>query len=131
MRNRIKVSFLAVCSLFALSVPLLAHHGTAGMDMKKTLVLKGTVTGWIWANPHTFLKFDSKDDQGMVTHWIAEWMAPSTLVTYGVDAKTFKVGDEVTVTMTGVAKNGAPAGRFIQAVLPNGDVVRMPPGAQP
>jgi len=126
MRNAVKVSFLVVLGLFAVSVPVLAHHGTAGLDMQKTITVKGTVTAWLWANPHTFLRFDAQDAQGVVIHWNAEWMAPSTLVAYGVNAKTFKVGDEVSVTMTGIAKNGASVGRFIQAVLPSGEVVRQP-----
>jgi hypothetical protein len=43
-------------------------------------MMKGTVTEWLWTNPHTFLKFDVKDDTGKVTHWSCEWNAPSTLV---------------------------------------------------
>jgi hypothetical protein len=34
----------------------------------------------LWTNPHTFLKFDVKDDTGKVTHWSCEWNALSTLV---------------------------------------------------
>ena len=41
-------------ALFVVLVPtpLLAHHGNAAFDVGKTLELKGTVTEWIWANPH-------------------------------------------------------------------------------
>ncbi len=34
--------------------------------------MKGTVTEWVWANPHCWLKFDVKDDKGNIVHWVAE-----------------------------------------------------------
>ena len=119
MRNTTKVSFFVVVSLLAVSAPLFAHHGNVGYD-ERTLVVKGTVTAWLWTNPHTFLKFDATDDKGAVTHWIAEWNAPGSLINYGVTAKSFKVGDEVTVTMFGIAKSGASVGRITKVLLPNG-----------
>lgn len=113
-----------ILGLLAVSVPMFAHHGNAGYD-DKTVTVKGTVTQWLWTNPHTFLKLDAKDDKGVVTHWTAEWNAPSTLVNFGITAKSFKVGDEVTITMTGMAKNGAPVGRLIKAVFPDGHELSM------
>lgn len=41
-----------------------AHHGNASFDTDKKLTMKVTVTHWIWANPHCFLKFDATDDKG-------------------------------------------------------------------
>jgi hypothetical protein len=124
MRNTIRETFLLVAGLLLVSVPLLAHHGNAAYD-NKTVTVKGTVTSWMWTNPHTFLKFDVKDDKGNVVHWIAEWNAPSTLVNFGITAKSIKVGDEVTVTMTGMAKSGAPIGRLVKAMLPDGQELSM------
>jgi hypothetical protein len=106
------------------SVPLFADHGNAAYD-GKTVTVKGTVTSWVWINPHTFLKFDAKDEKGNVEHWIGEYNAPSTLINFGFTAKTFKPGDEVTVTMTGMAKNGALVGRVTKVVLPDGRELSM------
>ena len=52
------------------------------------VTVKGTVTAWMWTNPHTFLKFDAKDDKGTVVHRIGEYNAPSTLINFGFTAKT-------------------------------------------
>ena len=118
--------FISLLSLgFLSSVLLFAHHGSSAFDTGKKLTLAGTVTEWFWANPHCFLKFDAKDDKGSVVHWIGEWNAPSTLINFGFTAKTFKPGDEITVTMTGMAKNGAPVGRVTKAVLPDGQEMSM------
>lgn len=113
---------LGAFMLLVVSLPLFAHHGNAGYD-SKAVTLKGTVTDWLWTNPHTFLKFDVKDDKGNVVHWTGEWNAPSTLVNFGFTGKTFKPGDEVTVTIR-TAKNGAPLGGLSQVVLPNGQIMK-------
>jgi len=87
--------------------------------------VKGTVTAWVWTNPHTFLKFDAKDEKGNVVHWLGEWNAPSTLINFGITAKSFKAGEEVTVTMTGMSKAGQPVGRVTKVILPDGQELSM------
>ena len=124
MRNSVKLSFLVIAGLLMASVSLSAHHGNAGYD-NRTVMVKGVVSQWLWTNPHTFLKVDETDDKGNVTHWTAEWNAPSTLVNFGITAKSFKVGDMVTITMTGMAKNGAPVGRLIKATFADGHELSM------
>jgi hypothetical protein len=42
---------------------------------------------------------------------------------FGFTAKTFKAGDEVTVVMSAVAKNGTPAGRITRVILADGYVM--------
>ena len=117
-----KMLMLAAC--VAVAAPAFAHHGNASTE-SKTVVMKATVTEWQWTNPHTFLKFEVKDAAGAVTHWTAEWNNPSTLINFGLTARTFKAGDEVTVTLDGVAKSGAPIGRIKEVMLANGTVMRM------
>ena len=56
-----KKFFLWALLAGVVSTPVLAHHGNAAFDVGKTLEMKGTVTEWIWANPHCWLKFDVKD----------------------------------------------------------------------
>ena len=112
-----------LCTVLALTAPVAAHHGNASTE-NKTVVMKATVVQWLWTNPHTFLKFDAKDDSGNLTQWTAEWNNPSTLVNFGLTAKTFKAGDEVTVTLDGVAKSGAPIGRIKEVKLADGTVMR-------
>jgi len=114
--------FALILLIFSAAAPVLAHHGNASTEAK-TVVLKATVTGWLWTNPHTFLKFDVKEENGSVTHWTAEWNAPSTLVNFGFTARTFKAGDQVTITLNGVAKSGAPIGRLQSVLLPDGTLM--------
>jgi hypothetical protein len=87
------------------------------------VTIKGKVTKWLWTNPHTFLMVDVTDENGKVAHWICENNAPSTLVNFGFTASTFKAGDEVTVVMSAVAKNGTPVGRITKTILADGFVM--------
>lgn len=119
----VKSSLMAV-ALLTISVSLFAHHGNAAYD-SRTVTVKGTITAWVWTNPHTFLKFDAKDEKGNVVHWLGEWNAPSTLVNFGITAKSFKVGEDVTVTMVGMSKTGQPVGRVTKVILPDGQELSM------
>jgi hypothetical protein len=120
---------LAALSLLT-SVSLAAHHGGASFDTTKELTLKGTVTEWIWANPHCFLKFDAKDDTGTVRNWVVETQNPTDMSRRGWARRSFKVGDEVTVTLQPV-KSGAPVGRIRSVVLANGETLGTGGGAPP
>lgn len=113
---------LGVVVLLLASGTLLAHHGAASFDTTKELTLKGTVTEWIWANPHCFLKFDAKDDTGTVRNWAVETQNPTDMTRRGWARTSFKAGDEVTVTLQPV-KSGAPIGRIRSVVLANGDTL--------
>jgi hypothetical protein len=126
--KKLAIIFFAVVGLSVVSLPLFAHHGNASYDTTKTVMLKGTVTDYIWANPHVFLKVDAKDDSGSVLHWIIEAQSTVTQNAAGWNKATFKPGDEVTLEVTPM-KNGAPIGRFKGRIVINGTVFKD--GAQP
>ncbi|PYR84781.1 MAG: hypothetical protein DMG19_16125 [Acidobacteria bacterium] len=113
---------LITAAVLATAVPLVAHHGAATFDTEKELTLKGTVTEWIWANPHCFLKFDAKDDTGSVRNWVVETQNPTTMSSRGWRRVSFKAGDPVTVALQPV-KNGAPVGRIVKVLLANGETL--------
>jgi Family of unknown function (DUF6152) len=122
MNERLFRALLATVALLMTVVPILAHHGTATFDTDKEITLKGTVTEWIWANPHCFLKFDAKDDTGTVRNWAVETGNPTDMSTRGWRRNSFKFGDQVSVTIQPV-KNGAPVGRMRKVVLANGETL--------
>jgi Family of unknown function (DUF6152) len=119
VRNRVLAFLAAAAGLLIPFARLSAHHGSAAFETGKSVVMKGTVTRWFWANPHCFLSYDVKDESGNITHWVAETSNPPDMINRGWSKGTFKPGDEVTLTVEPV-KNGRPAGRLLQVVLPNG-----------
>ena len=121
MRTTLRI-IVSLAGLLAAPVPLAAHHGAATFDTGKEVTLKGVVTEWIWSNPHCFLRFDAKDDTGTVRNWAVETQNPVAMTARGWSRSAFKAGDEVTVKLEPV-KNGAPVGRILTVVLPNGDTL--------
>src|ERR1700739_144892 len=104
------------------SRPLFAHHGYAAYDTDKKVTLKGTVTRWLWSNPHCLLQFDVTDDSGHVAHWITETENPSTMARAGWTEKSIKAGDQVTINVLQV-KNGNPVGSIPGVVPPSGQIL--------
>jgi len=118
MRNNL-LSFVFLISLFSASPPVFAHHGNGAYDAEATKIVKGTVSEWVWANPHCLLFLDTKDDKGNVTRWSVEASSPVDMIRLGWAANSLKAGDEVTVDVM-PARNGAPVGRIRKVSLPNG-----------
>ena len=109
--------------VFAFSVPLFAHHGTASFDTTKTLAVTGVVTGYVWSNPHVLVKMDVKDDSGSVSPWVVEAWNPVTQTAKGWTKNTFKPGDEVIADVT-PAKNARNVGEFRGRIVVNGKVLQ-------
>src|SRR5262249_49915360 len=103
---------LFVVSLFLVSSPLSAHHASGIYDRDHLVTVSGTVSKYMFTNPHVLIYVDVKDDQGNVETWIAESASPLRLARVGWNTKTLKAGDEITVT-------GAPVktGRKIMSIV--------------
>lgn len=117
------VGFVAV-SVAALCAPAFAHHGNAAYDESKVVVLKAaTVTKFAWANPHSIISFDAKDDEGKIAHWNAELGSPSALTNIGWTKSSVRPGDTITVYIH-QAKTGNPVGRIDHIILADGSSLR-------
>jgi len=122
--------FMVTMALLLLAGDVSAHHGNAAFENAKTVSVKATVTEWIWSNPHCFLKFDAPDAQGKVVNWVAETSNPPDMIARGWTKRSFKAGDQITVTMI-VAKNGVPVGRVREVVLADGTKLSASGGPAP
>ncbi len=118
MANKLGIVALMV-GFAAFSVPLFAHHGAASFDTSKMMTVTGTVTEYIWSNPHVLVKLDAKDDSGNVAHWVVEAWNPVTQASRGWSKNTFKPGDEVSAEII-PAKNGQTVGEFRGRIVING-----------
>lgn len=119
MKTKFLTAFVFILAISTTALPLVAHHGNAVYDDTKTIILKGTVTQWVWANPHCILHLDVTDDSGQVVSWIVETENPTSMFNIGWSKTSFRPGDQVTVTALQV-KNGKPIGRIVDALLPSG-----------
>ena len=109
----------ATVGVVAFCVPLFAHHGAASFDTSKMVTVTGTVTEYVWANPHVLVKVDAKDERGNITQWVLEAWNPVTQAGRGWTKNTFKFGDEVSLGIN-PAKNGQPVGEIRGRIVING-----------
>ena len=123
MKEKFLIAFVLGAVLAAACTPVFAHHGAASYDLDKKIVLKGTVTQYLWANPHVLVQMDAAPEGGQSAHWIVETENPSAMVNLGWNKDSMKTGDQVTMTVTPV-KNGRTYGRIIDVLLPNGQKLR-------
>jgi len=121
-RNRLML-FALLASVLAASVPTFAHHGAAAYQNKIVVLKDATITKFLWANPHTILLFDAKDDQGNIVHWAGEAGSPSAIGLLGWTKNSVKAGDVVTIYIF-PAKSGNPVGRLNKIVFADGTILR-------
>jgi uncharacterized protein DUF6152 len=112
--------FGAVCLA---CIPALAHHGAAAYSNKMLVLKDATVTKFVWANPHTILLFDVKDENGTVAHWAGEAGSPSAVGLLGWTKNSVQAGDVITVYIF-PAKSGSPVGRLNRIVFADGRVLK-------
>ena len=80
MGHKFQSVLMGVLGVFFATVPALAHHGYATeFDANKCIVLKGTLSGVEWENPHAFFHIDVKDADGKVNTWRLETISPNSL----------------------------------------------------
>jgi len=100
-----------------------AHHSRAGYDSNdKETMLKGVVTEYKWRNPHVFIVWGVKDNNGKVVQWTGELSSLTTMLSEGMTRDSVKVGDEIIVTAI-PAKGGLPQSLIRKVVKPDGSIV--------
>jgi len=86
---------------------LFGHHGNTAYDETARVPIKGTVTEFVWTNPHSQIYLNVKDSSGKVVNWGVETNSPGLLTRAGWTRRSLKAGDEITIIMC-PAKNGQP-----------------------
>jgi len=119
---------IVVAGLLALSGPIFAHHSLANYDRQKEITLTGTVTEFLLKNPHTYIVFEVKGEDGAVVKWTAGSSSPMRLFRMGWKTTMLKPGDQVTV-VGGPHKGGKKEVWLNKLVGPNGEV-SVPQGAE-
>jgi hypothetical protein len=97
MKSRILVVFAAAMLLYGGRA--YAHHSFAATYfVDQVITVKGTVTEFLFRNPHSFLKVQAPDDKGEMQIWAVEWAGGAQLAQANVAKDTLKPGDLVVVS---------------------------------
>jgi hypothetical protein len=96
MKRTVLLIFAAV--LLVGAARLAAHHSfTAAYDNTKRIEIEGVLKEFIWRNPHSFLRIDVTNKEGVTETWSLEWGSSSQLSAskYPVTRTTLKAGDKI------------------------------------
>ena len=122
MKTR-RIALAVIAAMLAVSSSAFAHHGNAAYEGTATVLKDATVTKVLWANPHTIVQFDVKDEKGELVHWTAELGSPSALTNVGWNKASLQPGDVITIYIH-QAKTKNPVGRIQRIVLADGSELR-------
>jgi hypothetical protein len=114
-----KKLLLGLCSLLLFCELSYAHHSGALFDMTKQVTITGTVSDFIWENPHSSFKVNTEGPNGAFVVWAVEMGGPNNLVREGWKRTSIKEGDKVTVTVRPL-RDGGYGGLYMGIVLADG-----------
>jgi len=119
MKGRLITLVALATGLLIFCGPVVAHHGSQGYDFTKRISVKGTVSRFVWANPHCLIFLDATDDKGKVVNWAVELNNPGNLIRLGWTHTALKEGDEVRMEFN-PGKDGKPLGICADVFFPDG-----------
>jgi hypothetical protein len=112
-----------VVVLMLVAVPLFAHHSWP-VSYTQLVTVKGTVTEFMWSNPHPMITLEVKTSNGTIEKWLVGGPAVNRMEANGWTKSTVKPGD----MFTGIGyqfADGQKIVRLEKAVLANGKEIRV------
>jgi hypothetical protein len=98
MSRKLSTVILLVIVVFALAVPLAAHHSFAATYVEdKQQTIEGDLVQFVFRNPHSFVHVEVADPSGEKVRYAVEWASGSSLNGQGITRETLKFGDHVVV----------------------------------
>jgi hypothetical protein len=98
MSRKLSTVILLVTAVFALAVPLAAHHSFAATYVEeKQQTIEGDLVQFVFRNPHSFVHVEVADPSGEKVRYAVEWASGSSLNGQGITRETLKFGDHVVV----------------------------------
>jgi hypothetical protein len=102
-----------------LSAPLYAHHAESLYDRSKMQSIEGTVTEYLWANPHTNIYLAATEPDGRSSVAVYEGGSAMAMRRLGSSRTSLAVGDKITVSYY-ARRDLKSGGQLIAATLPDG-----------
>ena len=95
MANTLFVRAIVILALVPAAVPLSAHHSWP-VSHERLVTVKGTVTQFVWNNPHPMITLDVRTNDGRTELWLIGGPAINRMEANGWTKTTVKPGDVIT-----------------------------------
>ncbi|PYS37700.1 MAG: hypothetical protein DMG14_20405 [Acidobacteria bacterium] len=98
---RLRRAFAMAVLALVVAIPTLrgvvfAHHSRSHYGTEESTT-KGVVLEYKWRNPHVFVVWAVKDQNGKTTQWVGEMASLTSMIADGMTKDSLKTGDEITV----------------------------------
>ena len=123
MANALFVRVIVILALVSVAIPVSAHHSWP-VSYSQLVTVKGTVTEFMWANPHPMITVEVRTANGGTEKWLIGGPAINRMEANGWTKDTVKPGD----TITGIGyqfADGQKIVRMERAILPDGKEIRV------
>ena len=122
MKTLLVVAILILASISA-AIPLSAHHQWP-VSRTKLVTVKGTVTEFVWSNPHPMITVEVQNGTSPVEKWLIGGPAITRMEASGWTRTTVKRGDVITGIGYQFA-DGQKIVRLERVVLSDGKEIRV------
>ena len=125
IRRWIEAAAAVTTTALALLIgPVFAHHASAPFyNPEDRVEFEGTVTRWVFRNPHAFLFLDVTAANGEVTEWQVELGAPVSIRRVGWSPDTLEIGQQVKVSGQRSRAEGSHGVCCVRMTKPDGSPV--------
>ena len=123
MANTLFVRAIVILALVSVAIPVSAHHSWP-VSYSQLVTVKGTVTEFMWANPHPMITVEVRTVNGGTEKWLIGGPAINRMEANGWTKDSVKPGD----TITGIGyqfADGQKIVRMERAILPDGKEIRV------
>jgi len=121
--KKILVPTIVVLALVSAAVPMFAHHSWP-VNFTQLVTVKGTVTEFMWSNPHPMITLEVKNSDGGTEKWLVGGPAINRMEANGWNKSTVKLGDVITGIGYQFA-DGQKIVRLEKAILADGKEIRV------
>lgn len=101
--------------------PVAAHPNYAMYDLQQDIILKGTVMGFEYTIPHSWLHFVAIAEDGTEQRYALEMEPAHFLMGQGIRRDFFEAGDTLTLKMHPM-RDGRPAGLLAASISLDGSI---------
>jgi len=122
MKTLLVVAILILASISA-AIPVSAHHQWP-VSRTKLVTVKGTVTEFVWSNPHPMITVEVQNGTGPAEKWLIGGPAITRMEASGWNRTTVKKGDVITGIGYQFA-DGQKIVRLERVVLSDGKEIRV------
>jgi hypothetical protein len=123
VKNTLFVPAIVILALVSAAAPMSAHHSWP-VSFSQLVTVKGTVTEFMWGNPHPMITLEVRTNDGVIEKWLVGGPAINRMEANGWTKTTVKPGDVITGIGYQFA-DGQKIVRLEKAVLADGKEIRL------